>query len=450
MKNNQLINDKLNQIKDSPDDFVWNNIEKKLDKKKKRRFFIFWLFFISLSSVMGVYLLNNLGGNSNSSPVNNSDSNSFSVENTSKVNDLNTNNSQINAKIIQDSESKNDNSNSSTLGKKEEKEDLRNSKYSNVNNYNTINSNNKLSASKTNSFSKKKNQKKYSQKPEKDGVSKNNEAIASEESSLNNNLNNEIINATPEITAVVENKKIILDKKKLKKQKDLETDKKLETNLDTVVDREGRRFVIIPFVGFGNMAFNNDYSLLSNDAAYKKQISEINIQFGVRTRVELADDVSFSFGFSYNKYSSTSFIDYKPDFEWDNNINNSLNIPFTSNLLEVKQDLVYISIPINVEYPIYESKNTHIKTFLGPEFSYLETNKILYKSNNDWIEFAEASFLNKGVVNLRTGFIVRQNLTKNWVIELNPELKIPFYMKRQDYFAKPYFYGFTIGTEFKF
>jgi hypothetical protein len=49
------VKSKLSQLKESPDDIVWTNIEKHLRKKKKRRALIFWLIGGLIGLFMGVF-----------------------------------------------------------------------------------------------------------------------------------------------------------------------------------------------------------------------------------------------------------------------------------------------------------------------------------------------------------------------------------------------------------
>lgn len=485
MENNHPLNKKINQLVDSPDDLVWENIEKELQKKKKRRF-IFWMLFAAFSfSILG-YLVDNQFSKSNLSPVN---SNENSTVNTNNSNESNHDFNKIESKLEKSNSDKNNiNDNiekNNTTNNQDPKKTHQNSNSKHDSKSKIIKNepkvaftlkedsiNNKIAkkralTKKKASFIKKKSyakKKKNYSKKKKSKTNNINESITNStdgkvENTSNTydsvfSTNNAVIKENT-ITSNINNKEIKkpIETNKIKKKpikKAQETNEIKTVDQDTLVDREGRRFVIIPFVGFSNMTFNNSYSLLSNDVAYQKPSSELNFQFGVRTRIELAEDVSLTFGVTYYKHSYNNIINYSPNFVWDNNVENFHNVPFTSNELEVKHDIHYLSIPINIEYSIYESKNLHIKTFLGPEFNYLTENTISYKNSNDWIPFANASFLNKAMVNVKTGFIFRQNLTKDWIIELNPELQIPFYMKRKDYFAKPFFYGLTIGTEIKF
>jgi Outer membrane protein beta-barrel domain len=487
MENNHPFNKKINELVDLPDDLVWENIEKELQKKKKRRF-IFWMIFVAFTFSSLGYLIDNQFSKSNLSPVNSIENSTVNTNNSNESNqDFNkivtklektnsdkniyndnieknkTSNKQEPKKTHQNSNSKNDSK--SKIIKKEPKvtitlkEDSINKKDNKVLKTRTL-ANKKTNFKKKKYYSKKK--KYYSKKKKRKTnntngiVAKSSDGKVENTSNINDSVfltNNTLITENTIVNNNIEETKKPVETKKINKKpikKAQETNEIKTIDQDTLVDREGRRLALIPFVGFSNMAFNNSYSLLSNDIAYQKPSSEFNFQFGVRTRIELAEDVSLSVGVTYYKHSYNNIINYSPNFVWDNNVENFQNVPFTSNELEVKHDIHYLSIPINIEYSIYESKNLHLKTFLGPEFNYLTENTISYKNGNQWIPFANASFLNKAMVNVRTGFIFRQNLTKDWIIELNPELQIPFYMKRKDYFAKPFFYGLTIGTEIKF
>lgn len=76
-----VVKNILNQHKDSPDDIVWTNIEKRLRKKKKRRALIFWLIGGGIGLFMGLFW-----HTSNFNSQNNIKTNSIELNETQTIN----------------------------------------------------------------------------------------------------------------------------------------------------------------------------------------------------------------------------------------------------------------------------------------------------------------------------------------------------------------------------
>jgi hypothetical protein len=465
MRNNndlgKLISDKLNNLNQTPDDAIWNNIEADLDKKKERKFIYFSLPFLLFGILIGFLL---------------SESEKPSLEKSSPKTNINI--KDTNQKVISVKTESNTYFNDTII--KQTKEVISSSKriikettkyivFEECNTYKiakdqrikTNSTANLLQKNTTitNPFSNITKKENTSFIETNNQINKGNLKISKNDSikqlmaSLTNKSEKALISKA-EIkndSTLIDSTFLLTKSKKNKKEKGKQTKKKRKKNLD-------ERYYASVFYGpsiFGTL--QNGSSINSTFDNYNKA-HPITSTYGFNFRT-MFNKIGFRTGISVQNLS------YKTELGTDlitNYSNISLNNQSTTSTIEssftdntdivLKQKLTYYEIPIELYYDFTnEESKFGTSVFSGIITQYLKTNE-LYLSSNETKKKNIGTTKNQSKINiaLDLGIGLRYKLTPKININVEPVFKYLLNPYSENTNFKPYSFSIQTGLSYKF
>lgn len=479
-----FFKENLEQLDRSPSSFVWENIEKDLDKKKKKRRFIIWFFFVAFIcgstatyTLVDYHQINQR--NSNNENVLTTDFNSKINKNslglTNSVNNENqtiSNKEKKNLGLI--SSGKNDNQTLVNKNKKTttkgntlvtENSISKNSKkttnitynYSKIDTSKKRKSKVKLIQSYAHKINKRTKSKLLSQKKSETNLLTSNDSLPKNNSNINlvSNLN------SSDDSLITKNKSkgdsIFKKNIKITEKKKIIPTKEKDSTSDVVEKEKDKQLIIAPYYGYvflGNFGKGNT---LSKDYNILKEGSSITSTYGVLVRWMGTEKIGIQTGiglinsnhFTKISKNESNFIDAKvidlnTSAETINSIfTNSSQVIFT-------EENSFIEVPFEAYY-IISNKKFGFATSFGISIFILNKNEIYLESDSvtkfkigSSKNVAEQSFTANAKLNLF------YKLSKRVQFDLYPEFQyqIMSYKDTPNYF--PYYLSLKAGICYKF
>lgn len=426
----KLFIDKLKSFQASPDEKVWQKIERKLKKKKQKKGIPIWWSYSGVAALLtlGFFLF----------PISDNEFNEIENNVVSSPKQLNI--------------------------KKELLEKKGNRNLNNANKIYTAEKKIKVSSQKENSSRKKMTH-----------DSKNNFQIALLEK-------NKIKQFIQPITIHIENTFNIIEPKKLKnKTKGLDFSKEVKDNISILLNEEKKNakkkknWSISPLIGLLN---SNSYtksspvsSSLSNSTkgdytySYGLQVSyQLNRKYSVQTGLHFQEIsyqnknliVALSNINSSNINSSNINFDTRTNFdmiELNSNVETSGNIS-AANIVSrngnLNQRYGYIEIPIEIKYNLIEKNSFKTELIVGASSLFLNENETTLETES-FSSSGKMNNLNNINFSANLGVIFSYKFDKKWALNFSPMLKshLNTFNNNSNGF-KPYYFGVYSGINLNF
>lgn len=426
----KLFIDKLKSFQASPDEKVWQKIERKLKKKKQKKGIPIWWSYSGVAALLtlGFFLF----------PISDNEFNEIENNVVSSPKQLNI--------------------------KKELLEKKGNRNLNNANKIYTAEKKIKVSSQKENSSRKKMTH-----------DSKNNFQIALLEK-------NKIKQFIQPITIHIENTFNIIEPKKLKnKTKGLDFSKEVKDNISMLLNEEKKNakkkknWSISPLIGLLN---SNSYtksspvsSSLSNSTkgdytySYGLQVSyQLNRKYSVQTGLHFQEIsyqnknliVALSNINSSNINSSNINFDTRTNFdmiELNSNVETSGNIS-AANIVSrngnLNQRYGYIEIPIEIKYNLIEKNSFKTELIVGASSLFLNENETTLETES-FSSSGKMNNLNNINFSANLGVIFSYKFDKKWALNFSPMLKshLNTFNNNSNGF-KPYYFGVYSGINLNF
>lgn len=426
----KLFIDKLKSFQASPDEKVWQKIERKLKKKKQKKGIPIWWSYSGVAALLtlGFFLF----------PISDNEFNEIENNVVSSPKQLNI--------------------------KKELLEKKGNRNLNNANKIYTAEKKIKVSSQKENSSRKKMTH-----------DSKNNFQIALLEK-------NKIKQFIQPITIHIENTFNIIEPKKLKnKTKGLDFSKEVKDNISMLLNEEKKNakkkknWSISPLIGLLN---SNSYtksspvsSSLSNSTkgdytySYGLQVSyQLNRKYSVQTGLHFQEIsyqnknliVALSNINSSNINSSNINFDTRTNFdmiELNSNVETSGNIS-AANIVSrngnLNQRYGYIEIPIEIKYNLIEKNSFKTELIVGASSLFLNENETTLETES-FSSSGKMNNLNNINFSANIGVIFSYKFDKKWALNFSPMLKshLNTFNNNSNGF-KPYYFGVYSGINLNF
>ena len=421
----KLFIDKLKSFQASPDEKVWQKIERKLKKKKQKKGIPIWWSYSGIAAllILGFFLF----------PISDNEFNEIENNVVSSPKQLNI--------------------------KKELLEKKGNRNLNNANKIYTAEKKIKVSSQKENSSSKKMTH-----------DSKNNFQIALLEK-------NKIKQFIQPITIHIENTFNIIEPKKLKnKTKGLDFSKEVKDNIAMLLNEEKKNakkkknWSISPLIGLLN---SNSYtksspvsSSLSNSTkgdytySYGLQVSyQLNRKYSVQTGLHF-QEISYQnknlIVALSNINSSNINFDTRTNFdmiELNSNVETSVNIS-AANIVSrngnLNQRYGYIEIPIEIKYNLMEKNSFKTELIVGASSLFLNENETTLETES-FSSSGKMNNLNNINFSANLGVIFSYKFDKKWALNFSPMLKshLNTFNNNSNGF-KPYSFGVYSGINLNF
>ena len=421
----KLFIDKLKSFQASPDEKVWQKIERKLKKKKQKKGIPIWWSYSGIAAllILGFFLF----------PISDNEFNEIENNVVSSPKQLNI--------------------------KKELLEKKGNRNLNNANKIYTAEKKIKVSSQKENSSSKKRTH-----------DSKNNFQIALLEK-------NKIKQFIQPITIHIENTFNIIEPKKLKnKTKGLDFSKEVKDNIAMLLNEEKKNakkkknWSISPLIGLLN---SNSYtksspvsSSLSNSTkgdytySYGLQVSyQLNRKYSVQTGLHF-QEISYQnknlIVALSNINSSNINFDTRTNFdmiELNSNVETSVNIS-AANIVSrngnLNQRYGYIEIPIEIKYNLIEKNSFKTELIVGASSLFLNENETTLETES-FSSSGKMNNLNNINFSANLGVIFSYKFDKKWALNFSPMLKshLNTFNNNSNGF-KPYYFGVYSGINLNF
>ena len=421
----KLFIDKLKSFQASPDEKVWQKIERKLKKKKQKKGIPIWWSYSGIAAllILGFFLF----------PISDNEFNEIENNVVSSPKQLNI--------------------------KKELLEKKGNRNLNNANKIYTAEKKIKVSSQKENSSSKKMTH-----------DSKNNFQIALLEK-------NKIKQFIQPITIHIENTFNIIEPKKLKnKTKGLDFSKEVKDNISMLLNEEKKNakkkknWSISPLIGLLN---SNSYtksspvsSSLSNSTkgdytySYGLQVSyQLNRKYSVQTGLHF-QEISYQnknlIVALSNINSSNINFDTRTNFdmiELNSNVETSVNIS-AANIVSrngnLNQRYGYIEIPIEIKYNLIEKNSFKTELIVGASSLFLNENETTLETES-FSSSGKMNNLNNINFSANLGVIFSYKFDKKWALNFSPMLKshLNTFNNNSNGF-KPYYFGVYSGINLNF
>ena len=421
----KLFIDKLKSFQASPDEKVWQKIERKLKKKKQKKGIPIWWSYSGIAAllILGFFLF----------PISDNEFNEIENNVVSSPKQLNI--------------------------KKELLEKKGNRNLNNANKIYTAEKKIKVSSQKENSSSKKMTH-----------DSKNNFQIALLEK-------NKIKQFIQPITIHIENTFNIIEPKKLKnKTKGLDFSKEVKDNIAMLLNEEKKNakkkknWSISPLIGLLN---SNSYtksspvsSSLSNSTkgdytySYGLQVSyQLNRKYSVQTGLHF-QEISYQnknlIVALSNINSSNINFDTRTNFdmiELNSNVETSVNIS-AANIVSrngnLNQRYGYIEIPIEIKYNLIEKNSFKTELIVGASSLFLNENETTLETES-FSSSGKMNNLNNINFSANLGVIFSYKFDKKWALNFSPMLKshLNTFNNNSNGF-KPYYFGVYSGINLNF
>jgi len=421
----KLFIDKLKSFQASPDEKVWQKIERKLKKKKQKKGIPIWWSYSGIAAllILGFFLF----------PISDNEFNEIENNVVSSPKQLNI--------------------------KKELLEKKGNRNLNNANKIYTAEKKIKVSSQKENSSSKKMT---YD--------SKNNFQIALLEK-------NKIKQFIQPIAIHIENTFNIIEPKKLKnKTKGLDFSKEVKDNISMLLNEEKKNakkkknWSISPLIGLLN---SNSYtksspvsSSLSNSTkgdytySYGLQVSyQLNRKYSVQTGLHF-QEISYQnknlIVALSNINSSNINFDTRTNFDMidlNSNVETSVNIS-AANIVSrngnLNQRYGYIEIPIEIKYNLIEKNSFKTELIVGASSLFLNENETTLETES-FSSSGKMNNLNNINFSANLGVLFSYKFDKKWALNFSPMLKshLNTFNNNSNGF-KPYSFGVYSGINLNF
>ena len=421
----KLFIDKLKSFQASPDEKVWQKIERKLKKKKQKKGIPIWWSYSGIAAllILGFFLF----------PISDNEFNEIENNVVSSPKQLNI--------------------------KKELLEKKGNRNLNKANKIYTAEKKIKVSSQKENSSSKKMT---YD--------SKNNFQIALLEK-------NKIKQFIQPIAIHIENTFNIIEPKKLKnKTKGLDFSKEVKDNISMLLNEEKKNakkkknWSISPLIGILN---SNSYtksspvsSSLSNSTkgdytySYGLQVSyQLNRKYSVQTGLHF-QEISYQnknlIVALSNINSSNINFDTRTNFDMidlNSNVETSVNIS-AANIVSrngnLNQRYGYIEIPIEIKYNLIEKNSFKTELIVGASSLFLNENETTLETES-FSSSGKMNNLNNINFSANLGVIFSYKFDKKWALNFSPMLKshLNTFNNNSNGF-KPYYFGVYSGINLNF
>ena len=421
----KLFVDKLKSFQASPNEKVWQKIERKLKKKKQKKGIPIWWSYSGIAAllILGFFLF----------PISDNEFNEIENNVVSSPKQLNI--------------------------KKELLEKKGNRNLNNANKIYTAEKKIKVSSQKENSSSKKMTH-----------DSKNNFQIALLEK-------NKIKQFIQPIAIHIENTFNIIEPKKLKnKTKGLDFSKEVKDNISMLLNEEKKNakkkknWSISPLIGILN---SNSYtksspvsSSLSNSTkgdytySYGLQVSyQLNRKYSVQTGLHF-QEISYQnknlIVALSNINSSNINFDTRTNFDMidlNSNVETSVNIS-AANIVSrngnLNQRYGYIEIPIEIKYNLIEKNSFKTELIVGASSLFLNENETTLETES-FSSSGKMNNLNNINFSANLGVIFSYKFDKKWALNFSPMLKshLNTFNNNSNGF-KPYYFGVYSGINLNF
>ena len=421
----KLFIDKLKSFQASPDEKVWQKIERKLKKKKQKKGIPIWWSYSGIAAllILGFFLF----------PISDNEFNEIENNVVSSPKQLNI--------------------------KKELLEKKGNRNLNNANKIYTAEKKIKVSSQKENSSSKKMTH-----------DSKNNFQIALLEK-------NKIKQFIQPITIHIENTFNIIEPKKLKnKTKGLDFSKEVKDNIAMLLNEEKKNakkkknWSISPLIGLLN---SNSYtksspvsSSLSNSTkgdytySYGLQVSyQLNRKYSVQTGLHF-QEISYqnknlivalsninSSNINFDTRTNFDMIELNSNVETSGNISAANIVSRNGNL---NQRYGYIEIPIEIKYNLIEKNSFKTELIVGASSLFLNENETTLETES-FSSSGKMNNLNNINFSANLGVIFSYKFDKKWALNFSPMLKshLNTFNNNSNGF-KPYSFGVYSGINLNF
>ncbi len=420
---------RLDGYQESPSDNVWERIESKLDENR-RRIFPLWLYFGGI----GVLLLS-LGT-------------WYFVEQTTINNDHENPNNIVNQNGLKNQPGLNNQHNLNASEKSESEEDLLNDEI-HVKHSDSANTTEKEKiASYT--VNKNKSLKNTLQKSTNIDSKANEEFINSVNSIL---LNNAISNLQPyaivffnlELTPFTfEFPKLEEDtkSKKTKEESSSSWDVKIyggPSYFNNFASGNSLDASLVDNDGEGNIQWN--FGIMVNFQVNERSTVSLGIERFEGSYTTLNADITSESGVLVNSSSFTG-IDFNPGAL----INNPLG---SSSEIDLSQQFTFIEFPLQYSYQILKSK-INWDVYGGIGFVVLSNDQIFAESSNgNRIAIGNGSNLNKTFINASFGTGISYDLSKQFILSLEPRFKYYFKPVNDNSKFNPFALGIGFGIRYK-
>ena len=421
----KLFIDKLKSFQASPDEKVWQKIERKLKKKKQKKGIPIWWSYSGIAAllILGFFLF----------PISDNEFNEIENNVVSSPKQLNI--------------------------KKELLEKKGNRNLNNANKIYTAEKKIKVSSQKENSSSKKMT---YD--------SKNNFQIALLEK-------NKIKQFIQPIAIHIENTFNIIEPKKLKnKTKGLDFSKEVKDNIAMLLNEEKKNakkkknWSISPLIGLLN---SNSYtksspvsSSLSNSTkgdytySYGLQVSyQLNRKYSVQTGLHF-QEISYqnknlivalsninSSNINFDTRTNFDMIDLNSNVETSVNLSAANVVSRNGNL---NQRYGYIEIPIEIKYNLIEKNSFKTELIVGASSLFLNENETTLETES-FSSSGKMNNLNNINFSANLGVLFSYKFDKKWALNFSPMLKshLNTFNNNSNGF-KPYYFGVYSGINLNF
>lgn len=421
----KLFIDKLKSFQASPDEKVWQKIERKLKKKKQKKGIPIWWSYSGVAALLtlGFFLF----------PISDNEFNEIENNVVSSPKQLNI--------------------------KKELLEKKGNRNLNNANKIYTAEKKIKVSSQKENSSRKKMTH-----------DSKNNFQIALLEK-------NKIKQFIQPITIHIENTFNIIEPKKLKnKTKGLDFSKEVKDNISMLLNEEKKNakkkknWSISPLIGLLN---SNSYtksspvsSSLSNSTkgdytySYGLQVSyQLNRKYSVQTGLHF-QEISYqnknlivalsninSSNINFDTRTNFDMIELNSNVETSGNISAANIVSRNGNL---NQRYGYIEIPIEIKYNLIEKNSFKTELIVGASSLFLNENETTLETES-FSSSGKMNNLNNINFSANIGVIFSYKFDKKWALNFSPMLKshLNTFNNNSNGF-KPYYFGVYSGINLNF
>ncbi len=478
----RIFQEKFKDFEVNPDDKVWENISRKLDKKKKKRALIIPLWFKigSIAAVITVIIAgllftdNQQQGPSDPNIVFDKTEDIQKKDPDSNPSQSNTNTREEDTLTVEENPSS-ENKNSSLTGS-DNSSSSNNSVASQVpesskisENY-TLDKKSAVPSKDTGITSLEENITQDNSEYEKEELAKKPEVISKDPSGIiagneADTLKNII--TEPEKTLEEENALSQIEKEKLQ-DKDDEEEETSESN--------SRKLELSTFaapVFYKNMGSGNE---LSSQFSNNSASSDVTVSYGVKVAYEVSKKVKIRTGISkinmsYNiqdiSYSpmamSNSFENIRPSSEninvrSDRNMNNgfaentSVANSLTSAIFtpgEINQQFGFIEVPLEIEYALVDKK-LGLNLIGGASGLFLDKNRVDLNSGNTTTVLGEASNINSTSFSTNIGVGLDYELSDKFSLNLEPIFKYQLNTFNSVQNVQPVNFGIYSGISIKF
>lgn len=487
----KAFREKLDQLDRSPNERLWHAIEADLDKKKKRRFLPFWFTFVAVAliAISAVVYQNQ----TDPVKIDGSDSRtgigapnpraSEAFANEGKTNTGNPNNQEANPAVKYENKqsvaAKPNGQNANDANDLNDTDDAKTKKQNTIVksknrlNPNTVVNNNSASRLKNEGSAKDKRVaihhkykktgrstlKKQSKKSDGSKLSPSEVDAAIGQTS---DITNESKTTTPDLAAQTQTDasqktdslKTVPETKPTPKDPVAERSEPKPSTKDSTKTIELQKISLFVYGAPTTGGFFSKKSALDRRLNSNPKKFEVTLSYGAYALYEATEKWSLRFGLSMmnlrtvtqDAVVNTTDYDY---IEYQKNTNVSLYAQSNAKLMDLRQEISYIEVPLELKYVVRSGK-FGINAYGGLSVLFLSKNVVSARTSNGMIfELGKTANLSSNSYSLNAGIGIDYKFAKRMRLNVEPVFKYHL-LDYKDVGVMPYSIGVLTGLQFSF